>query len=323
MSCFTKTVSVTFFLSLFSFTALAQTYPDRPVKMIIPYAPGGATDQTGRAVANELTRIWGQLVVLEHRPGASTWIGAEAAARAAPDGHTLLYSDNSTFVINPHLFSKMPIDPLRDLEHIALVMSLSPVLVVNTGLPVNNIAELLTHARANPGKLSYASVGPGSSPHLAMEYFNKLAGLSMLHVPYKGTAPALTDLLGGRVNFLVATLSIMEQHEKAGGLRVLASATDRRPSTRPGLPTIGETLKGYAITSWYGLAAPKGTPAPLLDKINTDALAAVLDPKFRSSYMAPQALEPGSGSRQEFLERVKADFALWQGIVKLSGAKLD
>ena len=215
-------------------------FPGKPVRIVVPYTAGGGTDSVARGLATRLSELWKQPVVVENRPGAATVIGADAVAKSPADGHTLLFSDSATFVINPHLSAKLPYDPQRDFAPISLVVRLAPVVAVSNAVPANTLREFIDYAKAHPGKLTYASFGSGSYPHVITEQFKRMAGIDILHVPYKGSAAAVTDMLSGQLSMLIVTLSVFEQHEKAGKLKVLATTTDRRLSLRPDLPTISE-----------------------------------------------------------------------------------
>ena len=308
-------------LSTFPLAANAQQYPDRPVKIVVPYTAGGATDAVGRALAQQLSDLWKQPVVVENKAGAGASLGADFVAKSAPDGYTLLFSDSSPFVINPHIYDKLPFDPLKDLEPVALGVHLSPALAVSNKAPGKTLAELLDYARANPDVLTYASPGVGNYTHVALEYLKHLAGVKMVHVPYRGTNQVMPDLLSGRVDMFLVTISVFEQYEKDGKLRVIAAATEKRLPQRPNLPTIGETVPGYAIDVWFGMAAPAGTPAAILDKINADVRQVLHEKKFNESFIVPQSYQAGNLSRQQFSDMIKTQFAKWRELVKISGAK--
>jgi len=308
-------------LAALPWTAHAQQYPDRPVKVVVPYTPGGATDAVGRALAQQLSDLWKQPVIVENKAGAGASLGADFVAKSAPDGYTLLFSDSSPFVINPHIYDNLPFDPLKDLEPVALGVQLSPALAVSNKAPGKTLADLLAYARANPDVLTYASPGVGNYTHVALEYLKHMAGVKMVHVPYRGTNQVMPDLLSGRVDMFLVTISVFEPYEKDGKLRVIAAATEKRLPHRPDLPTIGETVPGYAIDVWFGMAAPAGTPAPILDKINADVRQVLNEKKFNESFIVPQAYVAGTMSRQQFSDMIKAQFVKWRELVKISGAK--
>ena len=303
--------------------ANAQTYPDHPVKVIVPYTAGGGTDSVARAVSQKLAEIWKQTVFIENRPGAGTSVGAEAVARATPDGYTLLFSDSSTFVINPHIYTNLRFDPLKDFEPIAMAVRLAPVLAISNDTPAKTVSELIALAKAEPGKITYASPGVGTYTHIAMEYFKHAAGIDMLHVPYKGSTPALTDLLAGRVSAYFVTYSVFDSYEKAGKLKIIGAATPERLPIRPDLPTIGETLPGYSIDVWFGYAAPAGTPTAILDKIHNDVSAILKDPDFIEKFVKPQAYIAGNLTRAKFGEQIKSDYAKWKELSRLANVKID
>ena len=309
------------FTALFPLAADAQRYPDRAVKVIVPYTPGGGTDTVARGISLRLSEKWGQPVIVENRPGAGTSLGADAVAKSPADGYTLLFTDSASFVINPHIYEKLPFDPLKDLEPVALAVRLAPVLAIANNAPGKTVPELIAYAKANPGKLTYASPGVGSYTHVAMEYFKHLAGIDLLHVPYRGSTPAMADLLGGRVTMYMVTYSVFDALEKDGKLKILAAATDQRLPNRPDLPAIGETVKGYGINVWFGFAAPAGTPQAILDKVHDDVAAILKEPQFIENFVKKQAFIAGDLSRQAFAAQIKAEHAKWAELVKISGAK--
>lgn len=305
-----------------SASASAQTYPDRPVKVIVPYTAGGGTDTVARAISQRLSEKWGQPVVVENRPGAGTTLGTDAVVKAAPDGYTLLFSDSASFVINPHIYEKLPFDSLKDLAPIALGVHLAPVLAVSNEAPGKSMAELIAFAKKNPGKLTYASPGVGSYPHVAMEYLKHLTGTDIQHIPYKGSSAAVTDLIANRLTMYMVTYSVFDALEKDGKLRILASATDKRLPNRRDLPTISETVKDYVINVWFGFAAPKGTPEPILDKIHDDVAEILKRPEFIEGVLKPQTFIAGDLSRREFADLIKAEHEKWKLLVQISKAKI-
>lgn len=304
--------------------AQAQAFPNRLVKVVVPYAAGGATDAAARGVTQRLSEIWGLPVVVENRAGAGTTMGAEAVAKAPADGYTLLFSDHPTFVVTPHLYAKLNYNALTDFAPITVVFHSSPVLAMSNAVPAKDFREFLAYARANPGKLSYGSFGYGSNPHVAIEKLKLMAGIDMVHVPYKGGAPAMTDLITGRVALLLGTYSFWEPNEKAGKLKIIAAVTGKRLAVRPDLPTVSESgVPGYVINTWFAMAAPAGTPAPVLDKIHADIVKVLRDPGFAEKFMKPQALEPGGNSREEFAAMLKTEYAVWGQMVRETGAKVE
>jgi tripartite-type tricarboxylate transporter receptor subunit TctC len=303
------------------FAAQAQHYPDRQVKIVVPYTAGGATDAVARAIAQQLADLWKQPVIVENKAGAGASLGADFVAKSTPDGYTLLFSDSSPFVINPHIYEKLPFDPLKDLEPVALGVRLAPALAVSNQAPGRNVSELLAHARANPDKLTYASPGVGNYTHVAFEHLKHMAGVKIVHVPYRGTNQVMPDLLSGRVDMYLVTISVFEQYEKEGKLRILALATDKRLPQRPDLPTIGETVPGYSIDVWFGMAAPAGTPVAIVDKINADVRKVLHAKSFQDSFIVPQSYQAGDLSRQQFSEMIRSQYDKWRELVKISGAK--
>jgi tripartite-type tricarboxylate transporter receptor subunit TctC len=296
-------------------------YPSRPVKIIMPYTPGGATDTLARNLALRLSEKWGQSVIVENKGGAGGMIGVEAVAKAAGDGYTLIVADSGPLVILPAIQPKLPYDPIKDLAPITVLARQVPVVVVNTKLPVRNIKDFVAYLKANPNT-PYGSLGAGSYPHVAAEDFFKQTGTSMLHVPYKGTMQVLADMIGGDIGlFMGGTLGIFQEQEKAGKIRILAVATDKRVSLRPDLPTVSESVPGYSIPVWMGLAAPGTTPAPILDKIQRDVAAILHDKAFMAAALTPNGLIPGGESRQEYTDVFRADMMRWDRLVKVLNIK--
>jgi tripartite-type tricarboxylate transporter receptor subunit TctC len=297
----------------------AASYPDRPVKVIVPFAPGGGTDTIARGLTQRLTALWGRNVFVENRPGAGTIPGAEAAAKAAPDGYTLLFTEPATFVINPHLYRKLPYDPVADFAPITVVCWLSPALAVSNSVPARNMAELIAYARANPGKLSYGSFGNGSYSHVSMEHFRHMAGVDLLHVPYRGSAGAVPAILSGELSMILVNMSVFESNLKAGKLKVLGAATERRLPVHPDLPTIGETVPGFSINAWFSLAAPARTPEDILDRIHASVVKVLGEREFIDGFLRPASVEPGGISRQAFTELIRRELPVWGEMVRHAG----
>jgi tripartite-type tricarboxylate transporter receptor subunit TctC len=292
--------------------------------MIVPYTTGGGTDSVARSLAQQLSKTWGQTVLVENHPGAATMIGADLVAKAAADGYTLLFSDTATFVINQHLYAKMPYRPLVDLAPIAQVVQLAPVLAISNAVPVNNLKEFIAYAKSNPGKLSYASFGSGSYPNVISEQFKRMANVDILHIPYKGSAAAVTDMIGGQLSMLMVTLSVFDQLEKAGKLKILATATGKRLSLRPDLPTISEAgVPGYLANVWFGMAATAGTPDVVLDKIHADIVKILSEPNFVDKVIKAQSFEPVITTRSEFISFLRSEELRWGQLVRDSGAKVE
>jgi tripartite-type tricarboxylate transporter receptor subunit TctC len=301
--------------------ARAQSYPTKPVRMIIGYPPGGSADITARLTGQWLSERLGQPVVIESRPGAATNLATEAVVRAAPDGYTLLLVAPAN-AINATLYDKLSFDSLRDLAPVAGIIRFPNVVVVNPSLPIKTIPELIAYAKANPGKLNMASSGNGSTIHMSGELFKMLTGINMVHVPYRGGAPALTDLMGGQVQVMFDNVPTSAEHIKAGKLRGLAVTSTARSDVLPDLPTVADFLPGYEASAWYGLGAPKGTPDEVIDKVNKAMNAILADPKSQARFKELGAsLLPGSPA--DFGKLLAEETEKWGKVVKFSGAKPD
>lgn len=301
-------------------TQAAEGFPNRPLRMIIPFPPGGGTDIMGRIVAQRLSDALGMQVVVDNRGGAGGLIGTEMATRAAPDGHTLMIGSVSTICINPSLHKNLTFDPGKDLTPISLVASTPSVLVVGASLPVKSVKELIALAKAQPGKLSYATPGSGSSSHLGTELFKQAAGVDIFHVPYKGTGPAITDVVSGQVTLFISNMPSVLPMVKAGRLRPLAVTSLKRSALDPDLPTVAESgLKDFELIVWYGLLAPKGLSASLLMRLNHEIqkMSSMQDIKQR---LAAQGAEVVTTTPEEFARQIRNDRAKWELAVKLSGA---
>lgn len=306
-----------------SASASAQNYPERVVTMVVPVSAGGGTDAVARSVAQGLSDVWGKQVIIENRPGAGSLVGTEYVAKAPPDGYTLLFTESSSFVINPHVYAKARYDALNDFEPIALVVRLAPTLVVGNDVPARSMAEFIAYAKAHPGELTYASPGIGSYTHIGFELLKRMAGIDILHVPYKGSAQVMPDLLAGRVGAYMVTYSVFDPYVRAGQLRVLGLATDKRIAALPDIATIHETVPGYSIDVWFGMAAPKGTPAPILDKIHADVTTFLASRDFVEKIIKPQGFTAGNLSRQEFVAKIASDYGKWAEAVKIADVKID
>jgi tripartite-type tricarboxylate transporter receptor subunit TctC len=310
-----------FFLSLAGIgSAFAQTFPDKPVKLVVPYQPGGATDTVARVLAQQLSEKWKQPVIILNRPGASASLGAAFVAKSDPDGYTLLICDSSIYVVVPHLLTNFPYDPHKDLAPITIVARQPPVLTTRKSLPVSNTKELLAYIKAHPGELTYGSFGVGTWAHVAMEEVSKIENLKMLHVPFRGGAEVLNEMLAERVDVFFATMGAVKQYKELGSLKVLATATAKRLSSEPDLPTMSESgVPGYSLSVWFGLAAPSGTSAAILDKIQQDVAQLNADPQFRDKVLGTLALEPGGETRQEFSNILNDEFDRWGKVIKQTG----
>jgi tripartite-type tricarboxylate transporter receptor subunit TctC len=303
--------------------ATAQNYPARPVRMIVGFPPGGGTDILARIVAQKLSETWKQQVIVENRPGASATIAATAVARSAPDGYVLSMGQLTPNAIAPALqAAKLQYDAIKDFAPIALVGTSPNVLVVYPGLPARTLAELTAHAKAQTKSLTYASSGSGSLQHIAAELFRSMAGVELIHVPFKGSAQAVTDLMAGQVDMNFDSIPATIQHIRSGKLRALAvTAAKRAGGGLEGVPTIAEGgYAGYDLTTWWGLFAPAGTPLEVLERVNADTTVALKAPDVRERF-ASLSVEPGSGSRAEFADYVRAEIAKYERIVKQLGIK--
>jgi tripartite-type tricarboxylate transporter receptor subunit TctC len=296
--------------------ALAQ-YPVKPVRVIVPYSPGGAVDSFARVLTQQLSEHWNQSVVVENRPGASTMIGAEQVAKSPADGYTLLLTAELTLVTLPHLYEKIPYDPLRDFAPITGLVSATQALVANPSLPVKTVNDVVTLAKAKPGELTYGSFGIGSTGHLNMEVFQAMTGTRFNHIPYSGAGPAMNDVVGGHVSLMFAALSIVKGSVGAGKLRVIGVGSDRRSGEFPDVPTISESgVPGFEAKSWFGLVAPAGTPPEIIKKINEDVTKVISDPAFARQYLAAQGLVPITGTPEEFAAFIRAETKRWGKVVK-------
>lgn len=302
--------------------ALAQ-YPVKPVRVIVPYSPGGAVDSFARVLTQQLSEHWNQSVVVENRPGASTMIGAEQVAKSPADGYTLLLTAELTLVTLPHLYEKIPYDPLRDFAPITGLVSATQALVANPSLPVKTVNDVVTLAKAKPGELTYGSFGIGSTGHLNMEVFQAMTGTRFNHIPYSGAGPAMNDVVGGHVSLMFAALSIVKGSVDAGKLRMIGVGSDRRSSEFPDVPTISESgVPGFEAKSWFGLVAPAGTPPEIIKKINEDVTKVISDPAFARQYLAAQGLVPITGSPEEFATFIRAETKRWGKVVKDANIQL-
>ncbi|WP_019450147.1 tripartite tricarboxylate transporter substrate binding protein [Cupriavidus sp. BIS7] len=302
--------------------AHADAYPSKPIQMIVPQAPGGTNDIVARLVAADLSQRLGQQVVVENRPGAGGNIGTQTAARSAPDGYTLLMTISSTQAINPSLYRSIPFDPVKDFEPIATVATVPNVLVVNPAFPAKSMAELISMAKAKPDYYRFASAGNGTLNHLLGEMLNSMAGIKLEHVPYKGVAPALNDVLGNQVPMAFASLPSVLAHIKAGKVRALGVSSAKRSPFAPDIPAIGETVPGYSGDLWVGLFAVRGTPKDVTQKLATTLQAALADKPLRDK-LAAQGAEVLTTTPQQFSTMLRGDIDKWAKIVKQSGAQVD
>lgn len=300
----------------------AQGYPTKPVTIVVPFAPGGATDIMARQLAERLNKRLGQPVIVENKPGAGTMIASEYVAKAAPDGHTVLLAASS-LGIAPSLYSQVRYDPVKDFTPISLVASVVHVLEVHPSVPAKNVAELITWIKANPAKANYGSVGAGTSTHLESELFNTMAGVKMTHVPYKGSAPALMDLVAGNLQVMFDAWASSGPFVKEGKTRLLAVTTAQRSKILPEVPTVAESgLPGYEAMPWLGFVAPAKTPAAVVDKFHTELVEVLKEPEVQAKFHS-LGLDIIGNTPQEFGEFIKKDIVKWAKVIKESGAKVD
>jgi len=298
-------------------------YPDRPVRLILPFPAGGATDFMARTLAQKLGERLGQSVLVDNRAGAGGSIAAEAVAGAAPDGHTLFFATTGTLAINPSLYPKLRYDPQKDFAPIAITHATANVLVAHPQVPAKSVAELIALAKAKPNDLTFGSAGNGSSSHLAGEYFKSLAGIEMTHVPYKGTSPALVDLLSGRLSMMFDTISVHVENIAAGKVRALGVTSAERTPALPGVPTIAESgLPGYEVSIWLGVLAPARTPTPVIARLNAEIVRVMNEAEMKRQ-MQGAGIEARSSTPEQFTAAIRADTVKWAKIVKIAGARLD
>jgi tripartite-type tricarboxylate transporter receptor subunit TctC len=310
-------------IAMASGAASAQTYPSGTVKLIVPVPAGGVTDTMARIVAQRLTEAWGEPVVVDNRPGGNYAVGAQAVARAPADGLTLLVAPDSTVTANPHLFSKLPYDPVKDLTPISVLCRITPVLVINPSLAAHSVPELIALAKAEPGSLNYGSYGIGTYAHLSMEDFKQRTGTDIVHIPYRGAAPATTALLAGEVSMLLLNLSSIEQYEKTAKVRILAAAGDKRAAARPDLPTIAEAgVPGFSTTAWFALWGPANMAPQLVERIHAD-VGKVLDLPQSREFFRTNSFERLDLTPAQFGSLIRDDLDHWGALIKAVGAKLD
>ena len=303
-------------------SAFAQSYPTKPIRMIVAYPPGGGTDIVGRMMAQKLSENLAQTVVIDNRGGAAGSIGSEIVAKSAPDGYTILMGNVAPNAINVSLYAKLGYDPVRDFEPVSLVASTPNILVVHPTLAVKTVSDLIALANAKPGTLNYPSAGLGSSSHLAGELLDSIAGVKMVHIPYKGGGPALTDLLGGQMQLMFATMPAAMPHVRSGKLRAVAVTSAKRSQAMPELPTIGETLKGYEASTWYGVLAPARTPRPIVTKLHGEIVKILGVAETRDKLLL-QGFEPVGGTPAEFGAYIKSEIEKWGKVVKAAGIRAE
>ncbi|QYY25034.1 tripartite tricarboxylate transporter substrate binding protein [Diaphorobacter sp. MNS-0] len=303
--------------------ALAQNFPTKPITIIVPFSAGGTTDILARIVGQGLTTELGQSVVVDNKPGAGGNIGGSLAAKAAADGYTLFMGTVGTHAINQSLYKKMPFDPVKDFAPLSRVATVPNLLVAHPSQPFKTVKEMIAYAKANPGKITFGSPGSGASPHVSGELFKSMTGTDLLHIPYKGSAPAMTDLLGGQTSVMFDNMPSAIQHVRSGKLRPIAVTTAKRSPELPDVPTIAEAgVPGYEATSWFGMFAPAGTPKPVLDKLHA-ALIKVLNQADVKKKIAEQGGDVVAETPAQFAAFIKAESVKWGKVVKESGATAD
>jgi tripartite-type tricarboxylate transporter receptor subunit TctC len=301
----------------------AQTapYPSKPIKFVVPITPGGSNDVLARTIAQKLSDQWKQAVVVENRPGGGMNLGSDLVAKSVPDGYTWLLGANNIFVTNPHV-GKMPFDVFKDLAPVTTVAIVPFVLAVNANFPAKNVAELVEYAKKNPNALNYGSSGNGSPQQLAAEMLSHVAGIKMQHVPYKGAVPAITDLLGGRIQVFIGAVNSLLPHVKDGKLRLLAGAGGKRFAAFPELPAIAETVPGVALDVWLGVFMPTGVPKDILTKVNADIAQVLQSPEVRTS-LAAQGIEPITSTPEALAQTIRDDHARWGKVIREANIKAD
>ena len=314
------TVGATLAFGLPATAAIAQpAWPAKPIRMIVNFPPGGGTDVTARIIQAAFAKELGQPIILDNRGGAAGAVGAEIAARAAPDGYNLLWT-LSSHTINPSLYGKLNFDTERDFAPISLGANAPQIVAVTNALPITSVKELIAYAKANPGKLSYASPGVGSPGHLAGELFKQQAGVDILHVPYKGAGPAIPDVISGNVALLISTMSAAMSHVRAGKMRALGVTSLKRSDGAPDIPSIAEGLNGFEMPSWFGLLAPAGTPKPIIDRVHQSLVRTLAIPEIRQNLIA-QGADPVGSTPEQFARQISDELRLWAKFIKQTGIK--
>jgi len=311
-----------------AFAAAAQDpaaqFPSRPIRIVVPFPPGGVTDRLARVIAQKMQENWGQPVVAENRPGASGMIAAEAVAKSPPDGYTLMMGHIGTHAINVSLFDKLPYDPVRDFAPISLLVSVPNVLLLHPSVPAGSVQELIVLAKQRPGTLNFASPGSGTSGHMSGELFKSLAGVDIVHVPYKGPGPALQDVVAGQVNMLFDTVASSMPQVRAGKLKGLAVTARERTPIAPEIPTMEEAgVRGYEIAPWFAAYAPAGTPAPVIGKLQSEMARILLLPDVRAAFVDQQGMTLIGSTPGELSAHMQREIAKWATVVKATGARAD
>ena len=310
-------------LILAATTAFAQPFPSKPTKMIVPYPPGGSADILARAIGAKVGEALGQPVVIDNRPGAGTIIGTEATAKSAPDGYTFMLGTVSSHAINPALNPKLPFDPVKDFTPLSLVASIPFAMIVHPSVPARSVQEFIALAKARPGQINYSSAGNGTSNHLAGELLKSMAGIDLVHVPYKGSAPALNDLVAGQVSLMFDLVLTAAPHIKSGAARGLAVTGAQRSPVLPGLPTVAESgLPDYEVSAWFGIFAPAGLPQPVAQRLNAEFVKVMQQPDLKQR-LAGLGADPLTSTPEQFSSYLRSEIDKWAKVVKASGMKLD
>ena len=301
--------------------AAAQAqYPNRPIRLVVPYPPGGPTDFVGRAVSAKLTELLGQQIVVDNRPGAATVIGSDLVARAAPDGYNLLFGTGGGTFLAPLILPKVPYNPQKDFAPVAMLVMSPQVLVVHPSVGANSVKELIAVAKARPGQLNYSSVGTGTAPHLGGELFKSLAGVDIVHVPYKGTAPAMIDLVAGRVQLAFSSIPTVLTHVQAGRLKMLGTGGAKLSPALPGIPPIADTVPGFELVTWYAIFAPAGTPATIVNRLNREIAKVLKDADIQKRF-GEQGLETTLMTPQELKRYTETDVSRWTRLIQAANIK--
>ena len=304
--------------------AAAESYPAKPITMIVPASPGGVTDALGRVLAQRLGDAWGQQVIVENKPGANNQIAAEYVAKSPPDGHTLFIGPETTFVVNPSLYGKLPYDPVNDFTPITGLVTINHALIVRPSLPVDNVQDLIALAKRKPGELNYGTFGIGSSGHLNMELLQALAGVKLQAVHYKGATPALTDVVAGHIDLMFISVGSAVPQWKDGKIKLLAVGARNRMPLLPEVPTVAESgLPGYEAVSWFGLFAPSGTPGDIVAKINAETRRIFVDPEFRKSFLDRQYFDSIAGTPEQLAQFLKSEEIKWSKVIRDAKVKLE
>lgn len=310
-------------IALCAAKAFGQDYPIKPVRLIIPFAPGGSNDILGRMIGTKLAEAMGQQVVIDNRAGAGGSIGVELAAKSAPDGYTLVIGHIGTLAVNPTLYKKLPYDPIKDLQTISMLAKVANIMVVHPSLPAKSVRELIALAKAKPGMLVYGSGGNGGAGHLATEYFKLMAKIDIEHIPYKGTAPAIIDLLAGQTQLVFGGIPGIGGHIRNGRLRALGVSTSKRLTIFPEVPTVAEAgVPGYEATQWYGVLAPAGTPNWVVARLNREIVHTLQNPQIQQR-LADDGSEPLASTPEEFTAFIKSETARWAPVIKAAGIRAD